>query len=139
MWQWLLQNPSRSISEVPFESWCVNRKSAAALRSDFVKYTTSLSEQHESARGDTTKLLLKLQDGHEIETVIMRHVGHATVCVSSQIGCQMGCRFCATGTMGIIGNLTSGEIMEQLVRANGITKIRNVVFMGMGEPLSVNT
>jgi adenine C2-methylase RlmN of 23S rRNA A2503 and tRNA A37 len=55
--------------------------------------------------------------------------------VSSQIGCQMGCRFCATGTMGIIGNLSSGEILEQLIHANNITPIRNVVFMGMGEPL----
>jgi adenine C2-methylase RlmN of 23S rRNA A2503 and tRNA A37 len=47
----------------------------------------------------------------------------------------MGCRFCATGTMGIIGNLSSGEILEQLILANNITPIRNVVFMGMGEPL----
>mgnify|MGYP000114126334 CR=1 FL=1 len=50
------------------------------------------------------------------------------------VACQLR-RFCATGTMGIIGNLTSGEIMEQLVYANSITRIRNVVFMGMGEPL----
>lgn len=50
--------------------------------------------------------------------------------------CVWGDRFCATGTMGIIGDLTSGEIIEQLVHANSITQIRNVVFMGMGEPLN---
>uniref|UniRef100_A0A0G4HPG4 Radical SAM core domain-containing protein n=1 Tax=Chromera velia CCMP2878 TaxID=1169474 RepID=A0A0G4HPG4_9ALVE len=59
----------------------------------------------------------------------------ATVCVSSQVGCQMGCTFCATGTMGLVANLTAGEILEQLYHANNVEQIRNVVFMGMGEPL----
>lgn len=57
----------------------------------------------------------------------------ATVCISSQIGCAMKCTFCATGTMGMIGNLSAGEIIEQIVLANTIERIRNVVFMGMGE------
>jgi len=62
----------------------------------------------------------------------------ATLCVSSQIGCQMGCTFCATGTMGMLGNLWAGEIVEQLMHAqvNCPVPIRNVVFMGMGEPLN---
>jgi hypothetical protein len=77
-----------------------------------------------------------VQDGHRVETVVMVHAKHATVCVSSQIGCKMGCKFCATGMMGIIGDLTAGEIIEQLVHANAVTRIRNVVFMGMGEPLN---
>ena len=82
--------------------------------------------------------------------------GRASLCVSSQCGCAMGCTFCATGTMGLSGNLTSGEILEQLVHADQIladeymTKsdqergnkkidlVRNVVFMGMGEPLDVS-
>lgn len=59
----------------------------------------------------------------------------ATLCLSSQVGCSMGCTFCATGTMGLTAHLTAGEILEQLYHANQITKIRNVVFMGMGEPL----
>uniref|UniRef100_A0A146KJE4 Ribosomal RNA large subunit methyltransferase N n=1 Tax=Lygus hesperus TaxID=30085 RepID=A0A146KJE4_LYGHE len=58
-----------------------------------------------------------------------------SVCVSSQIGCAMGCTFCATGTMGIIGNLTPGEIVEQVLWCLAIEPVRNVVFMGMGEPL----
>ncbi|CAD7698368.1 unnamed protein product [Ostreobium quekettii] len=64
--------------------------------------------------------------------------GHrrATVCISSQIGCKMGCKFCATGTMGLKGNLTAAEIIEQLVHARAVVDFRNVVFMGMGEPLN---
>eukprot|EP00884_Botryococcus_braunii_P021041 jgi/Botrbrau1/7620/Bobra.0159s0069.1 len=88
---------------------------------------------------------MRLQDGLKIEAVIMRYdpspsAGpgeyRKTLCVSSQVGCQMGCTFCATGTMGLLGNLTAGEILEQLVVARKLEPIRNVVFMGMGEPLS---
>ncbi len=53
----------------------------------------------------------------------------ATLCVSSQVGCQMGCTFCATGTMGLTADLTAGEIVEQLVHANSVMPVRNVVFM----------
>lgn len=63
----------------------------------------------------------------------VRH--HTTLCVSSQVGCQMGCTFCATGTMGLMGNLCSGEILEQLMFAFEVDPPRNIVFMGMGEPL----
>ena len=59
-----------------------------------------------------------------------------TLCVSSEVGCQMGCTFCATGTMGLTADLTAGEIIEQLVHALQIAPIRNIVFMGMGEPLN---
>lgn len=135
MWNWLLFHPDKDICDIPFDTWRVKRESSAAILRDFVRFTTKIVEKNVSARGDSTKLLVELQDGHRVETVVMIHVSHATVCVSSQIGCQMGCRFCATGTMGIIGNLTSAEILEQLVYANQVTRIRNVVFMGMGEPL----
>lgn len=60
----------------------------------------------------------------------------STLCVSSQVGCKMGCKFCATGSMGFKSNLSTGEIVEQLVHASRVSKIRNVVFMGMGEPLN---
>lgn len=60
----------------------------------------------------------------------------STLCVSSQVGCKMGCSFCATGSMGFKNNLSSGEIVEQLVHASRVDSIRNVVFMGMGEPLN---
>ena len=121
---------------VPFSSWSVPRETVATLSKTFVQFTTKVIQIQESARGDTTKLLVQLQDGHLVETVIMQHHHYRTVCISSQIGCKMGCKFCATGTMGIIGNLTVGEIIEQVVHANNVKKIRNVVFMGMGEPLN---
>lgn len=60
----------------------------------------------------------------------------STLCISSQVGCKMGCKFCATGSMGFKNNLSSGEILEQLVHASRISAIRNIVFMGMGEPLN---
>ncbi|CAE8581199.1 unnamed protein product [Polarella glacialis] len=72
----------------------------------------------------------------------MRHSHRTTVCVSSQVGCVMGCAFCATGTMPVVGDLESAEIVEQLLHANafelaqGRPAVRNVVFMGMGEPLN---
>ncbi len=121
---------------VPYKSWSVPKDHISVLQEKFVHFTTKVVERKDSARGDTTKLLIQLQDGHLIETVIMQHHHYRTVCLSSQIGCKMGCKFCATGTMGIIGNLTAGEIIEQVVHANAISKIRNIVFMGMGEPLN---
>lgn len=83
------------------------------------------------------KLLIDLQGGmHQIETVIIQHKTRYTVCVSSQVGCRMGCTFCATGTMGLVANLTAGEIVEQVWHAKQrCPNLTNVVLMGMGEPL----
>ncbi|KAG9409873.1 hypothetical protein AC1031_020186 [Aphanomyces cochlioides] len=105
------------------------------LEQHFAPFTTTVAEQHTSSDG-TVKLLITLQDGHNVEAVIMKHSGRNTLCVSSQVGCQMGCTFCATGTMGIIADLCAGEILEQLAHAFRVAPIRNVVFMGMGEPLN---
>ncbi len=127
----------KSLNEiVPFKSISAPVMDVEAITENFHNFTTKVIQRQDSAKGDTTKLLIQLQDGHLIETVIMQHHKYRTVCLSSQIGCKMGCKFCATGTMGIIGNLTSGEIIEQVVHANAISKIRNIVFMGMGEPLN---
>jgi len=96
-----------------------------------------------SKKSDTLKALLILADDTKIESVLIKHTdGRATVCVSSQVGCQMGCNFCATGKMGFKRNLTVGEIVAQVLfwqRAlksgtHGPTHVTNVVFMGMGEP-----
>eukprot|EP01038_Epipyxis_sp_PR26KG_P011045 gene11045-14830_t len=136
LWNYLISRQQCEIQDIPFRQWNISSGSTRVIYSDFVKFTTTVVGRFESSKGDSIKLLVELQDGHQVETVIMKHRGHATVCVSSQIGCQMGCKFCATGTMGIIGDLLSSEIIEQIVHANTITKIRNVVFMGMGEPLN---
>lgn len=87
----------------------------------------------------TTKVLLALGDGHAVETVLMRYDdGRRTVCVSTQVGCGMGCTFCATGLAGLTRNLTAGEIVDQvlLIEQECGERVSHVVFMGMGEPLA---
>ncbi len=96
-------------------------------------------KQFISNDGATIKFLIALEDGHKIESVLMRHEGRNTVCVSSEVGCPLGCVFCATGKMGFKRNLTSGEIVEQVLCAARFLKkekqrIDSIVFMGMGEP-----
>ncbi len=93
-----------------------------------------------SRDGDTHKLLLRLKDGQTIETVLMRFKGRATVCVSTQAGCAMGCVFCATGQMGLARHLSPGEIVAQVLHVTRLLRqsgesLRNIVLMGMGEPL----
>lgn len=86
----------------------------------------------------TKKYLLALEDGNLIEAILIPANDHYTVCVSTQVGCRMGCTFCATALAGFRRNLTAGEIVGQILaikRANPGTRITNVVFMGMGEPL----
>jgi 23S rRNA (adenine2503-C2)-methyltransferase len=100
-----------------------------------------LRERQNSASDGATKLLLRTRSGKDIESVILRiGTGRVTLCVSSQAGCAVGCDFCSTGKLGLLANLTSGEILDQVVWANSILeaegrKLRNIVFMGMGEPL----
>ncbi len=92
-----------------------------------------------NAEGDTTKWLWSLADGARVETVLMAYrSGRVTVCVSTQAGCAMACSFCATGQAGFQRQLTTGEIVEQVVRARRAApgRVSNVVFMGMGEPLA---
>ena len=91
--------------------------------------------------GDTVKWRWALHDGRMVETVLMHYPGRSTVCVSSQAGCAMACGFCATGQAGFQRNLSTGEIVEQVVRAGAESRRRdrrlsNVVFMGMGEPMA---
>jgi 23S rRNA (adenine2503-C2)-methyltransferase len=95
-----------------------------------------------SADGETRKALLSLRDGHRIETVLMPHHGaRNSVCISTQAGCPMACAFCATGEMGLIRNLTAGEIVDQVrhwqreLAAEG-ERVSHVVYMGMGEPFN---
>lgn len=91
--------------------------------------------------GDTVKFLWELDGGSRVETVLMLYADRATVCVSSQAGCAMGCGFCATGQAGFTRHLTVGEIVEQVVRASqrarrAQRRVSNIVFMGMGEPMA---
>ena len=102
-------------------------------------------EEREADGGATRKALLRIGERHVIETVLMAYRDRVTVCVSTQSGCAMGCGFCATGQMGLRNNLTAGEIAAQAIWARREAprlpdstprRLSNVVFMGMGEPLS---
>ncbi len=119
-----------------------------------------LGTAHEthSSDGFTRKYLLALPDAARIETVLMRYTGRVTACISSQVGCAMGCVFCATGQMGFMRHLTAGEIVAQAMHVDAVLRgthhaaalaqaeaaspharherLRNLVLMGMGEPLN---
>jgi 23S rRNA (adenine2503-C2)-methyltransferase len=106
-----------------------------------LKPQLKLSRETIADGGATRKWLFDLDDGARIETVLMDYPGRTTVCVSSQAGCALACSFCATGQAGFTRNLSSGEIVEQVVNAARAARaadrrLGNVVFMGMGEPLA---
>ena len=115
------------------ESWMQARKGAGE--------GVRIREQCQSGDARTHKLLLAFSDASEVETVVMAYPGRHTACVSTQVGCAMGCVFCATGQMGFRRHLSVGEIVAQVVeaqrllRARGLVGLRNLVLMGMGEPL----
>ena len=109
--------------------------------------TTMQLERKQVSSDGTEKFLFQLTDGNYVECVLMRYRGDMskqrnTLCISSQVGCAMGCTFCATGQGGFVRNLTTGEILSQVYEVNRLLKeegdtlpVGNVVFMGMGEPL----
>jgi 23S rRNA (adenine2503-C2)-methyltransferase len=124
----------------PAELTNVPKALRARLEEVLPEALTPVTEQI-SDRGDTVKFLWQLAGGSRIETVLMLYPGRATVCVSTQAGCAMACGFCATGQAGFTRQLTTGEIVEQVVRAARRARelerrVSNVVFMGMGEPLA---
>ena len=102
-------------------------------------WTTTVAK-HQLAEDGTEKLLLELHDGQRIECVLLRDGSRRTVCISSQVGCAMGCVFCASGVDGVVRNLTTGEISEQLLRLARLLpadeRLSHIVVMGMGEPLA---
>jgi len=146
IWRHMLAKPDCPLDEIPG----IPDKIRNPLKEEFVFCTSKVVRQDTSQIDGTIKMLIRLQDGGEVEAVIIHHSGEAehpdqaqaarcgqrdTLCISSQVGCKLGCTFCATGTMGLQGNLWSGEIQEQLIHARTMRGVTNVVFMGMGEPL----
>lgn len=119
-----MHNLSKSLRESQAGRWAVR--------------TTALAHRVESSDG-TIKYLIRCADGQQVESVLIPEGERRTLCISSQVGCAMGCGFCATGTMGLLRNLTPAEIVEQVLWARadlGGRNPSNVVFMGMGEPLA---
>ncbi len=127
--EWLYQREFRGFDELPFAE-----RVKAALAGEF---TFSLPETVlRSGGGDTEKLLLRLSDGEYVETVLMRQKYGASVCVSSQVGCAMGCAFCQSGRLKKRRSLTAGEMTAQVlkIRREYHVDIHSVTVMGIGEP-----
>ena len=101
-----------------------------------IKPSLELVQEQVSIDG-TKKYLFKLDDGNQIESVLIPEKSRKTLCISSQVGCALGCTFCMTGTVGKIRNLKPSEILDQYMMVNQYNEnsITNIVFMGMGEPL----
>jgi 23S rRNA (adenine2503-C2)-methyltransferase len=112
----------------------------AALRRDFSLGLPEIAGRFDSSDG-TARYLLRLHDGKTLETVFMPEDGRATICISTQVGCPVECRFCLTAKMGLERNLTAGEIVGQLLAVSQAHQLSprldhlNIVMMGMGEPL----
>lgn len=109
------------------------------LRESFHIAGSQVVAVRNSADAAASKLLILLEDGQKIETVIMRYKYGISACVSSQVGCKVGCAFCASGASGFVRNLTAGEMVGQILAANrslsSDERVSSVVVMGMGEPL----
>ncbi|MBI5640482.1 MAG: 23S rRNA (adenine(2503)-C(2))-methyltransferase RlmN [Nitrospirae bacterium] len=106
-----------------------------------VAYISSLKTAKRLSSADGTgKFLFSLEDGNTIESVLIPDEDRLTLCISSQVGCAMGCRFCLTGRLGLIRNLRAFEIVDQVISVNKMLhpakRVTNIVFMGMGEPLA---
>lgn len=152
LWNYLYLELAESFEAMPELPPRVRQR----LATEFEIGALRVALETDSTDGFTRKYLLALRDGERIETVLMRFNGRVTACISSQVGCAMGCVFCATGQMGYTRHLTPGEVVAQAVHvaralrtttmANGAVRsrspipppehrLRNIVLMGMGEPL----
>lgn len=105
------------------------------LKKEFPITRTDLLDVSESADG-TKKLLLGFADGNSVETVLIPATGRFTQCISTQVGCAMGCAFCASGSRGVVRSLTADEIVAQYMAGRKFGEITNIVVMGMGEPFA---
>ena len=114
----------------------INKSFREYLNEHFILHTLTVENSLLSEEDKSVKILFRTRDDHFIETVSMVENNRHTVCLSSQAGCVLDCHFCATGKLGLKRNLSTGEIVDQLiyVRENTDQPITNVVFMGMGEP-----
>lgn len=149
---WLAERSIGAFRARQIDSWLYRRRAGdfsqmtdlprslrGELSREFRIWTTRIVHHHVCDDG-TEKLVLRLRDGGVIECVLLRDGRRRTICISSQVGCAMGCVFCASGLDGVQRNLTSGEIVEQMLLLQRLLaapeRLSHVVVMGMGEPLA---
>ena len=137
VWQWLWQKRCREIAAMTDVS-----KALRARLEEVAEIRWPVVEAVRESRDGTVKFLLALADGERVECVLIPERDHYTACLSTQVGCAMGCGFCATGMLGFRRNMTPGEMLGQVLVGRqyladkGVELgLRNLVFMGMGEPL----
>ena len=135
IWEWLYRHLVSDVDEMT----SLPKKLRQRLNEETCLSVPVVQAHQESLDGETRKDLLELDDGQRIEVVLMRYIERRTACISTQVGCAVGCQFCATGQMGINRNLTSGEIVAQVLHLARELRLQdqrltNVVLMGMGEP-----
>lgn len=135
VWRWIYHGRAQdfeSMSDLP-------RALRQLLADHFVLFAAKIN-RHQTSPDGTEKLLIGLADGGEVECVLLRDGPRRSICVSSQVGCAMGCVFCASGLDGVERNLTRGEILEQMLRLqhrlDEQERLSHIVMMGMGEPLA---
>ena len=136
VWRWLFQRRAAALDEMSDVPKSVRRQ----LAGDFCIWTSRVAAHRKAADG-SEKLLLQLHDAERIECVLLREGSQRrTICISTQVGCAMGCVFCASGLGGLVRNLTSGEILEQMLHLKRLLgrdeRLSHIVVMGMGEPLA---
>lgn len=133
--RWLFAARARSFDEMTD----LPKNLRDLLAADFRLWTTRVA-LHKTSGDGTEKLLLELADGEQIECVLLSDGQRRTICISTQVGCAMGCAFCASGLGGVARNLSAGEIVEQMLRLDRLLgphdRLSHVVVMGMGEPLA---
>lgn len=135
IWEWLYRHLASDIDQMT----SLPKKLRQRLSEETRLSVPDVRARQESMDGETRKDLLELDDGQHIEVVLMRYIERRTACISTQVGCAVGCQFCATGQMGIKRNLTTGEIVAQVMHLARELKaqdqrLTNIVLMGMGEP-----
>lgn len=133
IYSWLHQHQVSSVDEMTNISKALREK----LKDNYEFCSCSIEKKLVSVYDDTVKYLFELNDGEYIESVVMKYKYGYTICVSSQVGCKMGCKFCASTIAGFVRNLMAGEILAQVYTAQKDLSIRisHVVLMGVGEPM----
>ena len=150
--KWLAENSVPKYRAAQIQSWLYQQRANEfgemtnlpnALReqlgTEFELWSTTVVK-HSKTDDGTEKLLIQLHGGGQVECVLLRDGDRRSICVSSQVGCAMGCVFCASGLDGVERNLTTGEILEQMLRLQRLLpaeeRLSHIVMMGMGEPLA---